>query len=178
MVNKDITAKEVRVIGSDGKLIGIMDKYRAIDAAASEGLDLIEIAPNSKPPTCKIMNYGKYKYEQKKKSQEAKKRQTIITVKEIKLRPRTDTGDLQTKLKHARRFLEQGNKTKITIRFRGREMAHQEVGKEQLDKVMKSLEDISVLEVAPKMEGRQMFAMLAPNPGVLKELAKKKKSLS
>ena len=141
------------------------------------GLDLIEVAPNSDPPTCKIMNYGKYKYEQKKKNQEAKKRQTIITVKEIKLRPRTDTGDLQTKLKHTRKFLEQGNKAKITIRFRGREMAHQEIGKDQLDKVMKALEDISVVEVEPKMEGRQMFAMLAPNPTVLKELAKRNQKI-
>ena len=151
-----------------------MKRGEALSRAEDLELDLIEVAPNSDPPTCKIMNYGKYKYEQKKKSQEAKKKQTIITVKELKLRPRTDTGDLQTKLKHARKFLEQGNKTKITIRFRGREMVHQEIGKEQLDKVMKALEDISVVEAEPKMEGRQMFAMLAPSPVVLKELAKKK----
>ena len=152
-----------------------MDSSEALKMALDQGLDLIEIAPNANPPTCKIMDYGKYKYEQKKKAQESKKKQTIISIKEIQIRPRTDAHDLTIKLNHARRFLENGDKTKITMRFRGREMAHQNIGREQIKKVIKALEDVSVVEFLPKMEGRQMFVMLNPTPAILKKIAQKKK---
>ena len=156
-------------------MLGIMDPVDALRMASDRGLDLIEIAPHAKPPTCKIMDYGKYKYEQKKKAQESKKKQTIISIKEIQIRPRTDAHDLAIKLNHARRFLENGDKTKITMRFRGREMAHQDIGREQIQKVIRSLEDVSVVELMPKMEGRQMFVMLTPTPAILKRVAQKKR---
>ena len=165
----------MRVIDSEGKVIGIMNSSEALKIALDKGLDLIEIAPNANPPTCKIMDYGKYKYEQKKKAQESKKKQTIISIKEIQIRPRTDAHDLTIKLNHARRFLENGDKTKITMRFRGREMVHQDIGRQQIKKVIQALEDVSVVEFLPKMEGRQMFVMLNPTPAILKKIAQKKK---
>ena len=165
----------MRVVDSEGKILGIMNLIDAINLALDQGLDLIEIAPNVDPPTCKIMDYGKYKYKQKKKAQESKKKQTIISIKEIQIRPRTDEHDLKIKLNHARRFLENGDKTKVTMRFRGREIAHQDIGREQIQKVIKALEDVSVVEFLPKMEGRQMFVMLAPTPDILKNLAQQKK---
>lgn len=152
-----------------------MTRTDALNIALEKGLDLIEIAPNANPPTCKVMDYGKYKYEQKKKAQESKKKQTIISVKEIQIRPRTGEHDLNIKLNHARRFLENGDKAKITMRFRGREMAHQDIGREQIQKAIKSLEDISVVESSPKMEGRQMFVLLAPKSSTLKKIAQAKK---
>ena len=156
-------------------MLGIMNPSDALKIALDRRLDLIEIAPHAKPPTCKIMDYGKYKYEQKKKAQESKKKQTIISIKEIQIRPRTDAHDLAIKLNHARRFLENGDKTKITMRFRGREIAHQDIGREQIQKVIQSLEDVSVVELMPKMEGRQMFVMLTPTPAILKKIAQKKR---
>ena len=174
-INKDIKAGQVRVVDTEGTMLGIMDCSEALKIASDKGLDLIEIAPNANPPTCKIMDYGKYKYEQKKKAQESKKKQTIISIKEIQIRPRTDAHDLTIKLNHARRFLENGDKTKITMRFRGREMAHQDIGRQQIKKVIKALEDVSVVEFLPKMEGRQMFVMLNPTPDILKKIAQKKK---
>lgn len=141
--------------------------------AEEKGLDLIEIAPQATPPTCRIMDYGKWKYENKKKKQEAKKKQTVITVKEIQLRPRTDEHDLETKLKHARRFLLEGDKVKVNLRFMGREMAHQELGKQLLDEVTQRLQDIAVLEVAPKLEGRQLFALYSPDASKVKEYEQK-----
>ena len=174
-MNRDIKVGQVRVVNAEGKMLGVMDSSEALKIALDEGLDLIEIAPNANPPTCKIMDYGKYKYEQKKKAQESKKKQTIISIKEIQIRPRTDSHDLAIKLNHARRFLEKGDKTKITMRFRGREMAHQNIGREQIKKVIQALEDVSVVEFLPKMEGRQMFVMLNPTPAILKRIAQKKK---
>ncbi|MCB0394040.1 MAG: translation initiation factor IF-3 [Bdellovibrionales bacterium] len=175
-MNEEIRAKEVRVVEDGGGMLGIMPVSEALRLAADKGLDLIEVAPDASPPTCKIMDYGKHKYEQKKKAQESKKKQTVIDVKEIQLRPRTDQHDLDVKLKHARRFLEGGDKAKFTMRFRGREMAHQEVGKELLEKAISTLTDIGVVEVSPKMDGRQLFALVAPSPALLKELQKKKKN--
>ncbi len=174
-INKEIKLGQVRVVDSEGKILGIMESSEALRIAQDKGLDLIEIAPTANPPTCKIMDYGKYKYEQKKKAQESKKKQTIISIKEIQIRPRTDSHDLNIKLNHARRFLESGDKTKITMRFRGREMAHQDIGREQIKKVIRALEDVSVVEFLPKMEGRQMFVMLNPTPTILKKIAQKKK---
>ncbi len=174
-MNEQIKAPQIRVVDSTGKMLGIMKSSQALEIAFDQGLDLIEIAPNANPPTCKIMDYGKYKYEQKKKAQESKKKQTIVSIKEIQIRPRTDSHDLAIKLNHARRFLENGDKTKITMRFRGREMAHQNIGQQQIQKVIQTLADVSVVEHLPKMEGRQMFVMLAPTPAILRKIIQKKK---
>ncbi len=144
--------------------------------AEAKGLDLIEIAPTAKPPTCKITDYGKYKYELKKKEHAARKNQQIITIKEIQLRPRTDQHDLDVKLKHARRFLLEGDKVKVNLRFYGREMAHQELGIQLLDRVSKALLDIAMLETPPKMEGRQLFALFAPDPLKIKDIEKQEKA--
>lgn len=171
-MNREIRAPEVRVIDEDGKMLGVYSSFEALRLAEDRGLDLIEIAPTAKPPTCKIMDFGKWKYENKKKAQQAKKNQTVIVVKEIQLRPRTDQHDLETKLKHARRFLMDGDKVKVNLRFMGREMAHQDLGVELLKKVMESLKDIAAVEAPPKMEGRQMFVLLSPDPLKMKEIAK------
>lgn len=156
-------------------MLGVFPVPEGIRMAEERGLDLIEIAPTANPPTCKIMDYGKYKYEQKKKAHEARKHQTVITIKELQLRPRTEKHDLEVKLRHARRFLEEGDKTKINLRFRGREMAHQEVGEAMLREVIETLKDIAIVEASPKIEGRQMFVLLAPDPVKLKELKKERK---
>jgi translation initiation factor IF-3 len=161
-VNRMITARELRVIGPEGEQLGILEKHNAIAAAEDLGLDLVEVAPNADPPVCRIMDYGKYKYEQSKKAQLAKKNQKIILIKEVKIRPKTDSHDLETKAKHARRFLSEGNKLKITVRFRGREIVHIDRGKLVLEKLMEMLEDISVVESPAKMEGRNLVMILAP----------------
>ena len=171
-VNREIRAPEVRVIGDDGKMLGVMSVPEALRAAEDAGLDLIEIAPTAKPPTCKIMDYGKWKYENKKKAVQAKKNQTVITIKEVQLRPRTDQHDLETKLRHARGFLLDGDKVKVNLRFSGREMAHQELGFNLLKKVQEMLSDIAVTEAHPKLEGRQMFILLAADPVKVKEYQK------
>ena len=149
-----------------------MSSREALQMAQDRSLDLIEIAPNAKPPTCKIMDYGKWKYENKKKQTAARKKQTVITVKEIQVRPRTEQHDLDVKLKHARRFLLEGDKVKINLRFVGREMAHQELGYELLDKLAKSLDDIASTEAPPKKEGRHIFVLLAPDAAKIKEYQK------
>ncbi|MCB0391019.1 MAG: translation initiation factor IF-3 [Bdellovibrionales bacterium] len=172
-VNAEIRASEVRLIDEEGKMAGVMSSDQAFQLAQSRGLDLIEIAPNAKPPTCKIMDYGKWKYENKKKQTAAKKKQSVITIKEIQVRPRTEQHDLDTKLKHARRFLLEGDKVKINLRFMGREMAHQEIGFELLEKLTKDLAEISVVETAPKKEGRQLFVLLSPDAVKIKEYNKK-----
>lgn len=146
----------------DGKQIGIMPIKEALSLAMAAGLDLVEIAPNATPPVCKIMDYGKYKYERSKKAQEAKKKQTIIQVKEIKLRPNTDTHDLEVKKKHIRQFLADGNKVKITVKFRGREMMHKHLGLELLNKITSELSDISVVESQPSLEGQNLQVLIAP----------------
>ncbi len=167
-VNEDIEAKEVRVIDEEGQMLGVFPPQKALSIAQEKGLDLIEIAPTAKPPTCRIMDYGKWKYENKKKEAAARKKQTVITIKEIQLRPRTDDHDLNVKLKHARRFLLDGDKVKVNLRFWGREMAHQEVGLELLNKVTAQLEDVSSVEAKPKLEGRQLFVLLSPDAAKIK----------
>ncbi|MGA1795489.1 MAG: translation initiation factor IF-3 [bacterium] len=161
-VNNGIRADEVRVIDAEGKQLGILKLAQALVMAEEAGLDLVEVAPMAKPPVCKIMDYGKYKYQQHKRAQEAKKNQKVIHVKEIKLRPKTDDHDLQFKLNHARKFLDAGNKVKITIIFRGREMTHPDIGNVLLDRVASEIEELGVVEQRAKLEGRNMTMILAP----------------
>ena len=174
-MNFEINAAQVRVIDDEGGMLGVMTPKEAVAMAQARGLDLIEVAPNATPPTCKIMDYGKYKYEQKKKAQVSKKNQVTIDIKEIQLRPRTEDHDLETKLRHAKRFLEDGDKVKFNLRYKGREMAHQELGKSLMEKVVEQLKGIGILETAPKMEGKQFFCLIQPDPAHLKEVQKKKK---
>ena len=169
-----IKAREVRVVASDGAQLGIMDLREAVRKAEDIGLDLVEVAPTAVPPVCRIMDFGKYKYELSKKANEAKKHQSMILVKEVKLRPRTDVHDVQFKMKNIIRFLEEGNKVKVTIMFRGREMAHQELGRKLLDRLVKDLEAVAVVEQMPKMEGRNMVMILGHKKGEEKGSAKKK----
>ena len=154
--------ENVRLIGSDGEQVGIVSIADANAKAGSEEMDLVEIVPNAEPPVCRIMNYGKYRFEQKKKAQEARKNQKVIHIKEIKFRPGTDEGDYQIKLNKLTKFLEAGDKTKVTVRFRGREMAHKELGLDVLKRVEKDLEELAMVEQFPKSEGRQMVMMLTP----------------
>ncbi|MGD2129613.1 MAG: translation initiation factor IF-3 [Lysobacterales bacterium] len=160
--NEAITAPQVRVIGSDGDQAGIMNINAALEMAEEEGMDLVEIAPNGEPPVCRIMDYGKFKFEQAKKASQAKKKQKLIQVKEVKFRPGTEEADYQVKMRNVRRFLDEGDKVKLTLRFRGREMAHRELGAAMLERIETELgEDITV-EQRPRMEGRQMVMMIAP----------------
>ena len=152
----------MRVIDEDGKQLGILSIGEALDAAKERGLDLVEVAPNATPPVCRIMDLGKFKYQQKKKAQAAKKKQRIIQVKEVRMRPKIEEHDYQVKLKHLKRFLEDGNKAKINVRFRGRELAFIGAGKEVLNRIVKDLSDIAVVESPPSMEGRNMVMVLAP----------------
>ncbi|KJV07542.1 translation initiation factor IF-3 [Methylocucumis oryzae] len=152
----------MRVIGPEGDALGIMPLDEAKKIAYEADLDLVEISPNADPPVCKVMNYGKYQFEQNKKLAIAKKKQKQIQVKEIKFRPGTDEGDYQVKLKSLIKFLNDGDKTKITVRYRGRELAHREIGMDQLKRIEKDLEEIAVVEQFPKMEGRQMIMVMAP----------------
>ncbi len=145
-------------------MVGVMTPREALGIASSRGLDLIEIAPTASPPTCKIMDYGKWKYENKKKEKEAKKKQTVITVKEIQVRPRTDDHDIDVKVRHARRFLLEGDKVKVNLRFMGRELAHQSFGMATLKRVESMLIDIALVETPPRLEGKQAFLLLAPDP--------------
>jgi translation initiation factor IF-3 len=161
-INWDIKATEVRVIDWEGKQVGILPLREAMKLAEEKGLDLVEVAPNSKPPVCRIMNYGKYKYQQNKRTQEARKHQTVIHVKEVKVRPRTEEHDIQFKLRNIRRFLSEGNKVKVSLLFRGREIAHPEFGKEMLNRLLEGLTDLMVIEQAPRLEGRNMVMILAP----------------
>ena len=169
-----ITTPEVRLIGSDGEAIGIVDIEKALAMADEQEVDLVEIAPTAKPPVCRLMDYGKYKYNEQKKRHEAKLKQKQIQVKEIKFRPGTDEGDYQIKLRNLIRFLSDGDKAKVTLRFRGREMAHQEFGARLLERVKADLEEYGVVEQFPKMEGRQMVMVIAPAKKVDKPVKKKK----
>ncbi len=153
-------------------MLGVMTVPEGVRLAEERGLDLIEIAPTASPPTCKIMDYGKWKYENKKKQVAARKNQVIVQVKEIQIRPRTDQHDFETKMKHARRFLLDGDKVKVNMRFLGREMAHQELGMALMAKVVESLKDVGNSEAPPKMEGKQAFLILAPDPVKVKEYLK------
>ncbi len=157
-----IRAREVRVISSDGEQLGVLSVRDAIAKAEELGLDLVEVAPNAVPPVCRIMDFGKYKYEMSKKANESRKHQTVIAVKEIKFRPRTDDHDIEFKTNNIKRFLSEGDKVKVSIMFRGREMAHPEQGRALLEHVVQMLQDIAVVEQMPRMEGRNMFLMLAP----------------
>lgn len=152
------------MIDPDGAQLGIMSPEEALEKARGLGLDLVEIAPTAKPPVCRIMDYGKYRYEQSKKAREAKKKQTVIQIKEIKLRPKTDEHDFQFKARHVDRFLRSGNKAKITMMFRGREMVHTELGKRLLDRLADVLKDVGQVEQSPKLEGRNMTMVLTPRP--------------
>lgn len=159
-MNERIKAPEVRVIDSDGSMLGIMAPREALEIAENQGLDLVEVAPTAKPPTCKILDYGKYLYEQKKKAQESKKKQVQVQIKEIQVRPRTDQHDIDTKLRKSRNFLLGGDKVRLNMRFRGREMAHKEVGRKLLMGMVKELEDIANIEIEPKMEGQHLFLIM------------------
>jgi translation initiation factor IF-3 len=159
-----IRAREVRVIGQEGGQLGIMTVQDAIQFAEEQGLDLVEVAPEARPPVCRVMDYGKYKYQQSKRLQQAKKKQKVISVKEIKLRPKTEEHDYQFKTQHVRRFLQDGHKTKVTVVFRGREMAHTELGRQMLDRVATDLQDIGAIEQTPRHEGRNMTMVLSPRP--------------
>ena len=160
MINEQIRDKEVRLIGSDGEQLGIMSAKEAMFKAQEAGLDLVKIAPQAKPPVCKIIDYGKYRYELARKEKEARKKQKTIDVKEVRLSPNIDTNDLKTKVNAARKFIEKGDKVKVSLRFRGREMAHIDSSKHILEDFAEKLSDIAVVDKAPKLEGRSMTMFL------------------
>jgi len=160
--NSEINSPQVRVIGPNGEQVGIMAVQEALRSAESSGLDLVEVAPGAEPPVCRIMDYGKFVFEQNKKAQSARRKQKQIQVKEIKFRPGTEEGDYQVKLRNLIKFLTNGDKAKVTLRFRGREMVHQELGAQLLKRVQKDLEEIGSVEQQPLMEGRQMVMVISP----------------
>ncbi len=171
-VNREIRAQQIRLIDETGQMLGVMTVPEALRMAEDRGLDLLEIAPTAQPPTCKIMDYGKYKYEEKKKAAASRKNQVIVTIKEIQMRPRTDQHDFETKMKHARRFLLEGDKVKVNLRFMGREMAHQETGLVVIMKAIDYVKDLALVESPPKTEGKNLFALIAPDPAKIKEYLK------
>lgn len=161
-VNSDIRAREVRVVDANGDQLGIMSAREALAIAGERGLDLVEVAPNAKPPVCRIMDYGKHRYEQSKRDKAAKKKQKVVNVKEIRMSPKIDDHDFEVKLRAAERFLKSGDKVKVSVRFRGREIVHSDLAKEKLDDLANQLKEVAVVERPPKLEGRQMIAVLAP----------------
>ena len=161
-VNEQIEAEKVRVVNAAGEMVGVISKEEGIEIAFEAGLDLVEVSPNADPPVCKVLDYGKYKYEAQKKANEARKKQKVIDVKEIKMRPGIDEHDYQVKMRSVRRFLDEGDKVKMTIRFRGREMAHQELGMKVLDRVREDVDELAKVEQFPKSEGRLMTMVIAP----------------
>jgi len=163
-VNEHIKAPEIRLIGAEGENLDVVTPARAMVLAEEAGLDLVEISPNANPPVCKIMDFGKFKYEQQKRESEARKKQKTIEVKEVKFRPNTDTHDYEVKMRNVFKFLENGDKVKVTLRFRGREMAHQNLGRELLERVAEDTKEAGKVENMPKMEGRQMVMMIGPMP--------------
>ncbi|MCD8505110.1 MAG: translation initiation factor IF-3 [Burkholderiaceae bacterium] len=166
-INGEIRVPEVRLIGIEGEQLGIVKTLDAQRMAEQEDVDLVEIAPNADPPVCRLMDYGKFKYQEQKRLAEARSKQKIIQVKEVKFRPGTDEGDYQVKLRNLKRFLDEGDKAKVTLRFRGREMAHQELGMRVLERVRDDLLEMAVVEAMPKLEGRQMVMVLAPKKKVV-----------
>ena len=162
-MNEKIIAERIRLIDENGEMLGIFPVDTAIEKAYDAGLDLVEVSPNADPPVCKILDYGKYKYEQQKKASEARKKQKTVDVKEVKIRPGIEDHDYQVKMKNARRFLENGDKVKVTMRFRGREMAHQDIGLNLLKRMQEELDELAKTELEPKLEGRQMIMVLAPD---------------
>jgi translation initiation factor IF-3 len=173
-VNHRIRVPEVRVVLDDGSQLGVMSTSDALKAAEERGLDLVEVNPKSSPPVCKILDFGKYKYEEKKRASDAKRKQTVVELKEVKLRPKTDDHDLNVKVRHARRFLEAGNKVKFTVRFRGREITHPERADLQLNWLLRELEEVANVEQRAQMEGRTMSLIIAPKPALLQRLASEK----
>tara|TARA_A100000164_G_C21384357_1_gene530123 strand:+ start:25 stop:570 length:546 start_codon:yes stop_codon:yes gene_type:complete len=161
--NERIKALDVQVIGSEGNNLGVMQLKQAIQLARDEGLDLIEISPNANPPVCKIMDMGKYKYDLQKKANQAKKKQKVVSLKEIKLRPGTEIHDYSFKIKNAKKFITKGDKVKFTVRFKGREMQHVELGKDLMKRIIEDTKDIGKVETHPKFEGRQMIMIIQPN---------------
>ena len=161
--NERIKALDVQVIGSEGNNLGVMELKQAIQMAKNEGLDLIEISPNANPPVCKIMDMGKYKYDLQKKANQAKKKQKIVSLKEIKLRPGTEIHDYNFKIKNAKKFITKGDKVKFTVKFKGREMQHIELGKDLMKRIIDDTKDIGKVETHPKFEGRQMIMIIQPN---------------
>jgi translation initiation factor IF-3 len=170
-INQRIRVPEVRVIGDDGEMIGVMQTHEALRRAQERGLDLVEVNPKADPPVCKILDFGKFKYDEKKKASEAKRKQSVVDVKEIKLRPKTDDHDLDFKTRAARRFLEAGHKVKFTVRFRGREITHPEKAQEQLEWAVKQCEEVAGVEMRPIMEQRTMTLLMAPKPAVMQRVA-------
>lgn len=161
-VNEDITAPEVRLIDVDGKQLGTMNTSEALVIAQERGTDLVEVAPNAKPPVCRLMDYGKFLYEAQKRERDARKSQTKVEIKEIRLRPKTGEHDINYRLRDARRFLERGAKVKVRIRFRGREVTHPEVARDLMDRLAEELSDVAIIEKRPAMEGMTMLMILAP----------------
>lgn len=161
-INADIRAPEIRLIDAEGEQVGIVSVPEALRKAEEAGLDLVEISPNAKPPVCRLMDYGKFRYQEQKRQQEARAKQKIVQLKEVKFRPATDEGDFQVKLRNVKRFLADGDKVKVSLRFRGREMAHQELGLEMLQRVRDEVIDLGTAESMPKLEGRQMVMVLSP----------------
>ena len=168
-VNHRIRVPEVRLIGADGALLGVVPTHEALKMAQEASLDLVEVNAKSDPPVCKILDFGKMKYEDKKKAAEARRKQTVIEIKELKLRPKTDEHDLGVKVNHARRFLESGDKVKFTVRFRGREITHPERASMQLEQILKAVDDLAVVELAPRLDGRTMILQVAPRPQVMQK---------
>ena len=160
-INEGSTAPEIRVIDADGEMQGVMSVAEGVKLAEEAGLDLVEVSPNAKPPVCKVLDYGKYKYEQQKKASEARKKQKTVDVKEVKIRPGIEEHDYQVKLRNARKFLENGDKVKVTMRFRGREMAHQDIGMDVLKRMIEEVSDVGKVDLQPKMEGRQIIMVLS-----------------
>jgi translation initiation factor IF-3 len=161
-INREITAEKIRLVGADGEMVGITSLREGLAAAEAAGLDLVEISPNAEPPVCKVLDYGKFRYAEQKKLQDARKKQKVIQVKEIKLRPNIDPHDLGIKLRQVEKFLAEGDKVKFTLRFRGREMAHQEIGMALLTKVREQLADKIKVDQEPRAEGRQVVMMVSP----------------
>jgi len=172
-INQRIRVPEVRVIGDDGEMLGIMPTNEALRRAQDKGLDLVEVNPKAEPPVCKILDYGKYKYDEKKKTAEARRKQSVVEIKEIKLRPKTDDHDLEFKTRAAAHFIEDGHKVKFTVRFRGREITHPQVAQSQLDWIVQKLEELANVEVRPAMEQRTMTLLMAPKPAVMQRAAEK-----
>jgi len=164
-LNEDIRDKEIRLIGSEGEQLGIMSSAEALQIADEQGLDLVKISPQATPPVCKLMNYGKYRFEQSKREKEAKKNQHVVEIKEIRMSPGIDVGDFNTKLKNAQKFIADGNRVKVSVRFRGREMAHTEIGKDLLDKFAEQCAETANLDKGAKLEGRMMSIFLSPKTG-------------
>jgi len=162
LVNEGIRAREVRVIDANGEQLGIKSKQEALEIATKRNLDLVLVAPNAKPPVARIMDYGKFRFEQQKKEKEARKNQKVISIKEVRFSPTIDEHDFNTKLRNARKFLEKGDKVKASLRFKGRAITHKEIGQKVLDRLAEECSDVAVVESKPKMEGRSMFLVLAP----------------